>query len=254
MKKEKDNALQKIRDQNKENEVFSMRLDSAIDELFQVKLLSGTKDKEIISLKEEIKNLQMTIEQENQEKLKVNERNTKDQVSSEVINNQEKEIKRLKVSLDQEKEEKEEALLKNKEQSEGLWKEITYLKRQVKCLEMANQAKLKILQEKDSRDTALSKSKDREAKKDKEDLKAKDQEISKISIELGSKSLELECRDKEKLQNEKILQDNNNFIKSLKNIIDMDAKILQEKHLALTEASKQLIDLKAQAWQSYTCN
>ena len=27
----------------------------------------------------------------------------------------------------------------------------------------------------------------------------------------------------------------------------MDAKILQEKHLALTEASKQLIDLKAQA-------
>ena len=70
MKKERDNALQKIRDQNKENEVFSMRLDSAIDELFQVKLLSGSKDKEIISLKEEIKNLQMTLEQENPEKLK----------------------------------------------------------------------------------------------------------------------------------------------------------------------------------------
>ena len=117
LKKEKDNALQKIRDQNKENEVFSMRLGSAIDELFQVKLLSGSKDKEIISLKEEIKNLQMTLEQENPEKLKVNERNTKDQVSSEVINNQEKEIKRLKVSLDQEK-----------EQNEGFLKEITYLK------------------------------------------------------------------------------------------------------------------------------
>ena len=245
MKKEKDNALQKIRDQNKENEAFSMRLDSAIDELFQVKLLSGSKDKEIISLKEEIKNLQMTLEQENPEKLKVNERNTKDQVSSEVINNQEKEIKRLKVSLDQEKEEKEEVLLKNKEQNEGFCKEITYLKRQVKCLEMANQAKLKILQEKDTRDTALSMSMDRQAKKDKEDLKAKDQEISKISIELGSKSLELECRNKEKLQNEKIFQDNNNFIKSLKNIIDMDAKILQEKHLALTEASKQLIEKNA---------
>ena len=245
MKKGRDNALQKIRDQNKENEVFSMRLDSAIDELFQVKLLSGSKDKEIISLKEEIKNLQMTLEQENPEKLKVNERNTKDQVSSEVINNQEKEIKRLKVSLDQEKEEKEEALLKHKEQNEGFWKEITYLKRQVKCLEMANQAKLKILQEKDTRDTALSMSMDRQAKKDKEDLKAKDQEISKISIELGSKSLELECRNKEKLQNEKIFQDNNNFIKSLKNIIDMDAKILQEKHLALTEASKQLIEKNA---------
>ena len=245
MKKGRDNALQKIRDQNKENEVFSMRLDSAIDELFQVKLLSGSKDKEIISLKEEIKNLQMTLEQENQEKLKVNERNTKDQVSSDVINNQEKEIKRLKVSLDQEKEEKEEALLKHKEQNEGFWKEITYLKRQVKCLEMANQAKLKILQEKDTRDTALSMSMDRQAKKDKEDLKAKDQEISKISIELGSKSLELECRNKEKLQNEKIFQDNNNFIKSLKNIIDMDAKILQEKHLALTEASKQLIEKNA---------
>jgi hypothetical protein len=244
MKKEKDNALQKIRDQNKENEVFSMRLDSAIDELFQVKLLSGSKDKEIISLKEEIKNLQMTLEQENPEKLKVNERNTQE-VSSDVINNQEKEIKCLKVSLDQEKEGKEEALLKNKEQSEGFWKEITYLKRQVKCLEMANQAKLKILQEKDTRETALSMSKDREAKKDKEDLKAKDQEISKISIELGSKSLELECRNKEKLQNEKILQDNNNFIKSLKNIIDMDAKILQEKHQALTEASKQLIEKNA---------
>ena len=235
MKKEKDNALQKIRDQNKENEVFSMRLDSAIDEMFQVKLLSGSKDKEIISLKEEIKNLQMTIEQENPEKLKVNERNTKDQVTYEVIISQEKEIKRLKVSLDKEK---EEALLKNKEQSEGFWKEITYLKRQVKCLEIANQEKLKILQE---RDIALSMAKDREAKKDKEDLKAKDQEISKISIELGSKSLELECRNKEKLQHEKILQDNNNFIKSLKNIIDMDAKILQEKHQALTEASKQLI-------------
>ena len=56
---------------------------------------TGSKDKEIISLKEEIKHLQMTLEQENPEKLKVNERNTKDQVSSEVINNQEKEIKRL---------------------------------------------------------------------------------------------------------------------------------------------------------------
>ena len=178
MKKEKDNALQKIRDQNQENDAFSMRLDSAIDELFQVKLLSGSKDKEIISLKEKIKNLQMTLEQENQEKLKVNERNAKDKVSSDVINNQEKEIKHLKVSLDQEKKKKEEALLKNKEQSEGFWKEITYLKRQVKCLEMANQAKLKILQE-----------------KDKEVLKAKEQEISKISTELGSKSLELECRN-----------------------------------------------------------
>ena len=195
MKKEKDNALQKIRDQNKENEAFSMRLDSIIDELFQVKLLSGSKDKEIISLKEEIKNLQMTLEQENPEKLKVNEGNAKDQESSNVINNQEKEIKRLKVSLDQEKEEKEEALLKNKEQNEGFWKETTYLKRQVKCLEMANQAKLKILQEKDTRDTALSMSKEREAKKGKEVLKAKDQEISKISTELGSKSLELECRN-----------------------------------------------------------
>ena len=61
-------------------------------------LLSGSKDKEIISLKEEIKNLQMTKDQ--------------------VINNQEKVIKCFKVSLDQEKEEKEEALLKNKEQNE----------------------------------------------------------------------------------------------------------------------------------------
>ena len=230
MKKEKDNALQKIRDQNKENEAFSMRLDSIIGELFQVKLLSGSKDKEIISLKEEIKNLQMTLEQENPEKLKVNERNTNYQVSSDVINNQEKEIKRLKVSLDQEKEEKEEALLKNKEQSEGFWEEITYLKRQVKCLEMANQAKLKILQEKDTRDTALSMSKDLEAKKDKEDLKAKDQEISKISIELGSKSLELECRNKEKLQNEKILQDNNNFINELVNEIKCLKDELEHAH------------------------
>ena len=195
MKKEKDNALQKIRDQNQENDAFSMRLDSAIDELFQVKLLSGSKDKEIISLKEKIKNLQMTLEQENQEKLKVNERNAKDKVSSDVINNQEKEIKHLKVSLDQEKKKKEEALLKNKEQNEGFWEEITFLKRQVKCLEIANQAKLKILQEKDTRDSALSMSKDREAKKDKEVLKAKEQEISKISTELGSKSLELECRN-----------------------------------------------------------
>ena len=64
-------------------------------------LLSGSKDKEIISLKEEI--------------------NTKDQV----INNQEKEIKCLKVSLDKEKEGKKEVLLKNKEQSERFWKEIT---------------------------------------------------------------------------------------------------------------------------------
>ena len=113
MRKEKDNALQKIRDQNKENEAFSMRLDSAIDELFQVKLLSGSKDKEIISLKEEIKNLQIELE-----KSKVNVGNTKDQV----INDQEKLIKCLKVSLDQEKEEKEEALLKNKEQNERFLK------------------------------------------------------------------------------------------------------------------------------------
>ena len=84
--------------------------------------LSGSKDKEITSLKEEIKNLQMTLEQENPEKLKVNERNTKDQVSSDVINNQDKEIKCLKVSLDQEKEGKKEALLKNKEQNERFLK------------------------------------------------------------------------------------------------------------------------------------
>ena len=96
---------------------------------------TGSKDKEIISLKEEIKNLQMTLELET---LKVNAENTKDQV----INDQEKLIKRLEGSLDQEKEEKEEALLKNKEQNERFLKEITYLK-------------------------------DREAKKDKEVSKAK---------------------------------------------------------------------------------
>ena len=82
---------------------------------------TGSKDKEIRSLKEEIKNLQMTLELE---KLKVNVGNTKDQV----INDQEKLIKRLEVCLDQEKEEKEEALLKNKEQNERFLKEITYLK------------------------------------------------------------------------------------------------------------------------------
>ena len=82
---------------------------------------TGSKDKEISSLKEEIKNLQMTLELE---KLKVNVGNTKDQV----INDQEKLIKRLEVCLDQEKEEKEEALLKNKEQNERFLKEITYLK------------------------------------------------------------------------------------------------------------------------------
>ena len=80
-----------------------------------VKLLSRSMDKKMISLKEEIKNLQT---------LKVNTENTKDQV----INEQEKLIKRLIVSLNQEKEEKEEALLKNKEQNERFLKEITYLK------------------------------------------------------------------------------------------------------------------------------
>ena len=104
-----------------------------------VKLSSRYKD--MISLKEEIKNLQM--KQIELEKLKVNVGNTKDQV----INDQEKLIKCLKVSLDQEKEEKEEALLKNKEQNERFLKEITYLK-------------------------------DREATKDKEVLKAKGQLIS----------------------------------------------------------------------------
>ena len=92
-----------------------------------VKLSSRYKD--MISLKEEIKNLQM--KQIELEKLKVNVGNTKDQVinnQKKVINNQEKEIKCLKVSLDQEKEEKEAALLKNKEQNEGILKEITYLK------------------------------------------------------------------------------------------------------------------------------
>ena len=74
---------------------------------------TGSKDKEIISLKEEIKNLQIELE-----KSKVNVGNTKDQV----INDQEKLIKCLKVSLDQEKEEKEEALLKNKEQNERFLK------------------------------------------------------------------------------------------------------------------------------------
>ena len=86
-----------------------------------VKLSSRYKD--MISLKEEIKNLQM--KQIELEKLKVNVGNTKDQVinnQKKVINNQEKEIKCLKVSLDQEKEEKEEALLKNKEQNERFLK------------------------------------------------------------------------------------------------------------------------------------
>ena len=86
---------------------------------------------------------------------------------------------------------------------------------------------------------ALSMSKDLEAKKDKEDLKAKDQEISKISIELGSKSLELECRNKEKLQNEKILLDNNNFIKSLKNIIDTGKSLSEALILGSTSSNPQ---------------
>ena len=95
-----------------------------------LKLILRSRDnyKDMISLKEEIKILQMTLEVE---KLKVNNENTKDQVinnQKKVINNQEKEIKCLKVSLDQEKEEKEAALLKNKEQNEGFLKEITYLK------------------------------------------------------------------------------------------------------------------------------
>ena len=93
-----------------------------------VKLLSRSRDnyKDMISLKEEIKNLQM--KQIELEKLKVNVGNTKDQVinnQKKVISSQEKEIKCLKVSLDQEK---EAALLKNKEQNEGFLKEITYLK------------------------------------------------------------------------------------------------------------------------------
>ena len=84
-----------------------------------VKLLSRSRDnyKDMISLKEEIKILQMTLEVE---KLKVNNGNTKDQViknQEKTIKYQEKTIKSLKVSLDQEK-----------EQNEGFLKEITYLK------------------------------------------------------------------------------------------------------------------------------
>ena len=85
-------------------------------------------------------------------------------------------------------------------------------------------------------------------------LQEKDQALIEAYKNLNDMKIESLKWNREKLQNEKILQDKDNFIKSLKNIIDMDAKILQEKHLALTEASKQLIDLKAQAWQSYTCN
>ena len=95
---------------------------------------TGSKDKEIISLKEEIKNLQMTLELET---LKLNAENTKDQV----INDQEKLIKRLEGSLDQEK---EEALLKNKEQNERFLKEITYLKdREAKKDKEVSKAKAK---------------------------------------------------------------------------------------------------------------
>ena len=78
-------------------------------------------------------------------------------------------------------------------------------------------------------------------------MQEKDQALIEAYKNLNDMKTESQKWNREKLQNEKILQDKDTFIQSLKNIIDMDAKILKEKHLALTEASKQLIDLKAQA-------
>ena len=78
-------------------------------------------------------------------------------------------------------------------------------------------------------------------------MQEKDQALIEAYKNLNDMKTKSQKWNREKLQNEKILQDKDTFIQSLKNIIDMDAKILKEKHLALTEASKQLIDLKAQA-------
>ena len=78
-------------------------------------------------------------------------------------------------------------------------------------------------------------------------LQEKDQALTEAYKNFNDMKTESLKWNRERLQNEKILQDKDNFIGSLKNFIDMDAKIFQENHLALTEASKQLIDMKAEA-------
>jgi hypothetical protein len=165
-------ANSKLIEVRKENFVLNMevlRLDSALEEKTMEKLkivqeknetILMVKDKEIRSaeLLDKVPNMDTEIKQLNialdQEKMNLNEEKAKNQALSVVIDNQEKEIKHLNIDLDHAKEEIKEIFLRIKEQNEVFWKEI-------KCLEMANRDKLKMLQQKDE---DLAKAMDREKK------------------------------------------------------------------------------------------
>ena len=165
-------ANTKLIEVRKENFVLNMevlRLDSALEEKTVEKLkimqeksesILMVKDKDIKSaelldkvakMDTEIKQLNIALDQE---KLNFKEEKANNQALSAVIDNQEKEIKPLNINLDQAKKEINEIFLRIKEQNEVFWTEI-------KCLEKANQDKLKMLQEKDE---DLAKAMDREKK------------------------------------------------------------------------------------------
>ena len=126
----------------------------------KLKIMQEKSDKEIrsVELLEKVANMDTEIKQLNialdQEKSNVKEEKAKHQALSVVIDNQEKEIKHLNIDLDKAKKEINEIFLRIKEQNQVFWTEI-------KCLEMANQDKLKMLQQKDE---DLAKAMDREKK------------------------------------------------------------------------------------------
>ena len=78
-------------------------------------------------------------------------------------------------------------------------------------------------------------------------LQEKDQALIEAYKNFNDMKTESLKWNREKLQNEKIIQDKDNFIKSLKDIIDMDAKIVQEKDQDLIEAHKNLCDMKTES-------
>ena len=202
-------ANTKLIEVRQENFVLNMevlRLDSVLEEKTVEKLkimqekseaILMVKDKEmrraeLLDMDAEIKQLNIALDQE---RLNVKEEKAKHQALSVVIDNQEKEIKHLNIDLDKAKKEINEIFLRIKEQNEVFWTEI-------KCLKLANQDQLKMLQQKD------------------EDLaKAMDREKKNVQ-EIASTKLHFE------LANEEILHEKGMAICKL---VNMKAELEQEK-------------------------
>ena len=243
----------KLIEVRKENFVLNMevlRLDSVLEEkteenlkIMQEKneIISMVHDKEIrsVELLDKVADMDTEIKQLNialdQEKLNVKEEKAKHQALSVVIDKQEKEIKHLNIDLNKAKKEINEIFLRITEQNQVFWTEI-------KCLEMANQEKLKMLQQKDE---DLAKAMDRE-KKNVQEIASTKHHFELANEELlheKGKAICILVNMKAELEQEKLrnAKKDEALAKAKEKL-----KLIQDKDNTLSEAMVKLIDMKTE--------